>query len=794
MISQNPQQFTPAEREPRAIAHSRHIDLFLREGTFTWEQALRVLRKHLKFTAAFCCVIVGLILLYLVMQKNYYRPVARLEIAPPGGGINTLHEIETPPETNNQDYLETQVQILQSDALAIAVIRDLHLDQDGEFVPAKTRMESIAKQQQQNTLPTQTQKEAAIFKEQLDLANLTLAESTALEQFRKSLSVGSVRNTRLVELSFSSQDPRLAQVITNSLVMRFIDQNYKHQYNTTMQASDWLSSQLNDLRGKVDESNQAVARYQKEKGLVEQDDHDVPMSQLMSEVNRQLSDAQASRIETESLVRMVDAGHAESGPALKDDKVYQDLMTRYMDLRAQLAQSRAVYGDANVNVRKLLDQLTEVSVQIDAERKRVVARLRSNYESEKQREALMIQERDKLRDKMAYMTSELAAYHVLKTEANANVELYNTLQGRLREAGIYAGLQSSNIRVVDLAQNLKKPSGPHRAVLFALGTFGTCFAAVVLCFLREGLRNTVRTPEDVRSWIGLPSLALLPAIDAEHRVLPAAEGWSTSSDPWEMPEVKVVKQNEVEIMRASTTESEAMRDLRTALFHGRKENTPRVILISSSVEGEGKTTVAVNFAIALAQLGPTCLVEADLRQPDIARVFKLESAPGLVDVLQSSESLSDAVVNVPNVDNLAILPCGTRCASPADILSSDRMIPLLNTLKEYFSFIVIDSPPVIPFSDARFLSCLSDEVVLVGRYGVTTRRCLQRAVELLGEVHASVAGVVLNAIDLSSPDYDYYTYGYNKWKARRKRDALPKVWESTDHNDPDKPGAMGVHA
>lgn len=758
------------------------------ESSLAWEQVLRILRKHSRFGLTIFLSLMALIVLYVVVQKDYYRPTARLEIAPPDSGINTLHEIETPVESANQDYLETQVQILSSDGVAVSVIRELHLDKNLEFVDKKKLKDSAPAGSATVTRST-VPGELAILLEQLDLATLTPAESAALEIFRRKLGVSSVRNTRLIEINFSSQDPQLAQLITNTLVTKFIDQNYKNRYATTMQASEWLSSQLEGLRKKVQQSGEAVADFQQKHGLVEVDDHDVPMSQLMNEVNRQLSDVQANRIENEAYVRMIDAGHGDAVPALRDDKLYQDLLTRYVDLRSQLAQVRAVYGDASVNVKKLEDQLTEVSLQIDAERKRTVARVRSTYAAAKDREQLMVNERDKLRADMAHMGSQLATYHMLKTEANANTDLYNTLQSRLREAGIYAGLRSSNIRVVDLAQNLHKPSGPHRALLLALGTFGSGMIAVIFSFLREGFRNTVRTPDDVRAWTGLPSLALLPAIAGARSL----EKSGTTSQLWEMPSSYVDK-NKVAIMNSSTTEAEAIRSLRTALLYGKKDSTPCVILISSSTEGEGKTTVAVNFAIALAQLAPTCLVEGDLRQPRVADAFKLNPSAGLVEVLEGSKSLADAVINIPEVDNLSVLPCGKPLASPADILPSMDLMSVLDNLKRKFSFIVMDSPPVIPFSDARVLSCLADEVLLVGRYGVTTRRSMQRTTELLGEVHASVAGVVLNNVDLSSPDYDYYTYGYSKWKSRRARELQVKAATSSNNNNDSKPGAMGAHA
>jgi len=767
--------------------------LAYQEHNYTWEQVTRVLRKNLRFALLLACTLTGVVLLYALLQKDYYKPTARLDIAPPGSGIKTVHEIEAPSEADNLDYLETQVQILGSDALAIRVIRELRLDRIPEFAgdeQAKGILQTKTVAVASRVVPN----ELAILQEQLDLANLTPAESVALEKFRRNLSVASVRNTRLIEISFSSHDSQLAQLVTNTLVTKFIEQNYKHRYTTTMQASAWLSSQLNDLRQKVEESGQAVANYQKKYGLVEVDDRDVPLSQLMNEVNRQLSDAQASRIEAEAFLHMIDEGHGEAIPALRDDKLYQDLMAHYADLRTQLAQTRTVYGEANINVQKLQDQIAEVSLQIDAERNRAVSRARSSYSAAVNRENLMIQERDKLRADMGYMSSQLASYHMLKNEANANAELFNTLQSRLQEAGIYAGLGSSNIRVVDLAMNLRKATGPHRALIASLGAILSGLIAIVLSLARESFRNTVRIPDDVKSWIGLPSLALLPAMD--RTAVAESMEWGSgrklpnlsSHEPKENGELPGVS-----IMKSLTAESEAMRDLRTSLLKSKRGQPPRVILISSSMEGEGKTTVAVNLALALAHLGKTCLVDADLRQPSVARAFKIQAKYGLTDHLNQSSSLIATLVYLPEHENLAILPSGNATQNPADLLSSLGMANLLDALKKFFDYVVIDSPPVIPFSDARFLSSLADEVVLVGRYGVTTRRAMQRATELLCEVNAPVAGFVLNGVDLSSPDYNYYTYGYRRWQGNR-REGSPLNGAGTNGPDGGATGTMSAHA
>jgi polysaccharide biosynthesis transport protein len=734
-----------------------------RDSEYSWEQAVRVLRKNRKFALALAGGLTLLILVGALLMKNSFQPVARLDIEPPTSGIKTLHEIESTADAENEDYLETQVQILKSDALAVSVIRELKLDKAASNDAVSGQQGQNDSKQNPGARPGDTSSSSSPYlREQLQLATLSPAESKALDKFRRNLSVSTIHNTRLVEISYASNDAKEAQRVTNVVVARFIDNGYKQRYTTTMQMSAWLSSQLNELRQKLEASNQAVSDYQKKYGLIELDDHDVPMSQLMSEVNHQLSDAQANRIESEAFARMVEMGQTDSIPQVRDNQVYQNLTLRYADLRAQLAQAKTVYGDANSNVKKLEEQASETARQIDAERARIAERLRTSFAAAKEREKLMLRSREKLRKQMGAVSSQIVGYHLLKNDAIANAELYNTLQGRLQEAGIYAGLKATNIRVVDLATNLQKPTAPNRPLLVTGGAFFSCIFAVFACFMRESLNNTVRTPDDIKSWIGLRSLAQLPVINSEVSINRSPK---SAISEWLHPRVDVLRDSaasDYTLMKPLSMEAEAMRDLRTALLSSRAQALPQIILISSSMEGEGKTTVATNFAIALSQLGRTCLIDADLRRPAVTRAFAMNETVGLSEVLSGTVQLAEILVPVSKTPNLWILPSGQSAESPADVLASDRINKLCRELRAEFNYVVIDSPPVIRFSDARFLSQFADEVVLVGRYGVTTRRALQRSVELLREIDAPVAGVVLNAIDLSSPDYHYFTYGYSK--------------------------------
>jgi polysaccharide biosynthesis transport protein len=745
-----------AQTHPRALSDSL--------SSLSWEQVMRVLRKHRWFLVG---TIGGLTLATAAaafLMRDVYQPTARLEIDPLGGSAKALQEIESSSSESDLDYLDTQAQILQGDGLAMRVIRNLHLDQNGEFVGKKEL--TGAQLAADSTTPRNPtlQGEGTLSQEQLDLANPTPTEAAALKTFHNKLLVNPIRGSRLVEVSFASHDANLAQSVTNSLIAQFIDQNYRNRYSTTMGASDWLSKQLNDLRQRVAESNTAVAEYQKRYGLVESDDHSLPFGQLMTEISKQLGEAQADRIQSEAYVRMIDAGQQEAIPALRDESVYQNLRTRYAEVRAQLAQAETVYGDENANVKKLQNEANELATQVESERARLITRLRSAFAAAQAREQMMTETVSKLRAKMGDESSHMVEYQTLKNEAMANAQLYNTLETRLREAGVYAGLRSGNIRVVEMAPRLHEATGPHRKLIVALGAMLSTLVGLTLVFARESFDNTVRIPDDIRNWLHVPSLAVLPRV-TENGASVRRTAFPQAADPLNLgsaaPPITVYPK--LFWNRSRTAEAEAIRALRTSFTLSAWAHPPRTVVVTSATAGEGKTTVAINLASVLAQQGKTCLIEGDLRKPMIELAMGLSTKAGLVEVLNGSATLDEAIQSSNEVPGLSLLLIKSVPDNPSDLLASGAMANVIKSLRAMFDYVVIDSPPVIPFSDARSLATLSDAVILVSRYEVTTRRSLTLSAEMLSEMHVPLMGVVLNDMDLSSADFHYFHYGYS-WR------------------------------
>lgn len=750
---------------------------------FSWDRARRILRSNAPFTATVFGIVLLASILAAFAMKDTYQPIARVEVDPPNTGIKTLHEIEFANEIDNQDYLETQAQVLKSDALAVAVIRALHLDRDPELI-SKSDVEKYGNVAADSSASSaQSKSEDSSMQSQASLADRTPLESIAVEKFQRRLGVSPVRNSRLIEVSYTSKDPATAQKITNALITQFIDQNYRNRYSTTMEASEWLSRQLNDLHEKVQEANQAVADYQQKYGFVEADDRDVPMAQLMDNMNRQFSDASASRIEAEAYVRMIDLGESDGIPALRDDQVYQGLITRFADAKTRLAEARTVYGDDNSNVKRVENEVSELGTQVEAERARVVNQVRTVYAASLEREKLLQKTREHLRGQMGDAGSHMVGYKILKNEALATGELYNTLQSRLEEAGIYAGLRSSNIRVVDLAPKLMKPTAPNRTLIVGMGSIFGCFFALALCFVKDSLDSTVRSPDEIKENTGLHLLAMIPnvASGSSASMNRLSGGNGRTAQPWMLFD------------SMHSAEAEAIRDLRTGLTL-RSESTPRVFLVTSPAAGEGKTTVAANLATSLALRGKTCLLDADLRRPKVSISFGVRPKAGLADVLSGKSSADGAIVQAPRSPALSLLCGNGEPSNPGDLVASDAMRDLITTLRGHYEFVVIDSPPVIPVSDARILSPLVDGVVVVGRYGSTTHRSLARATQLLRDVGGSVLGVVLNAIDYSSADYRYFNYGSNHSGSSNLYSLSPNG-RMADHNSSNEPPkSRGAHA
>jgi capsular exopolysaccharide synthesis family protein len=415
------------------------------------------------------------------------------------------------------------------------------------------------------------------------------------------------------------------------------------------------------------------------------------------------------------------------------------------------------YGPNFPKVQRLQAQIKEFDESIEKEKKNILDVLDSDYREARQRESLLTEALDQQKIENNQMAEKLVEYNILKREAEANKTLYEGLMTKLKETAISQGLKSSNIRVVDPAMIPSTPSRPAKARNLALGFLVGLVGGIGLALLREYLDNTVKTPDDIETLARLPSLAVVPQFTGsnghakKHGLL---QGPSTNGHG---KRIELVAQH-----LPKSQMSEAFRALRTSILLSQADHPPQVILVTSALPREGKTTAAANLAVTLAQLGDsTVIVDADLRKPAIGRLLNLGGGKyaGLSSYLAGVSSLDLVCVPHPTIPNLVAIPTGPLPPNPADLLSSHKLADAIAELRTKFKFIVIDSPPVMAATDAVILSVQTDGVLLVVRSGETPKEAFTRTRDLLNSVKCRILGVVLNAVDSSAPDY-YYSYRY----------------------------------
>src|SRR5246127_143175 len=393
---------------------------------------------------------------------------------------------------------------------------------------------------------------------------------------------------------------------------------------------------------------------------------------------------------------------------------------------------------------------------MDNEKRNILEALGDDYNAARQREELLTEALNEQKAEVNTMAQSLVEYNILKREAEANKTMYDGLLTKLKEANISAGLKSSNIRVVDPAMVPSHPSRPAKGKNIILSFLVGLVGGIGLALLREYLDNTVKTPDDIETLARLPSLAVVPQFAGSngHKRRGMLPDFSGNGHDQRM---ELVAQH-----RPKSQMSEAFRALRTSILLSQAEHPPQVILVTSALPREGKTTSAANLAVTLAQLGDsTVLVDADLRKPGIGRLLNMTGGKyaGLSSYLAGVSSLDLVCVPHPTIPNLVAIPTGPLPPNPADLLSSHRLADAIAELRTKFKFVVMDSPPIMAGTDAVILSLHAHCGLLVGRSGETPKAAFARTRDLLNNVKCRVLGVVLNAVNPSAPDY-YYSYRY----------------------------------
>ena len=706
----------------------------------TLREYLRVLIKR-KWLVIGCIVgIFAIVAIASLRQTPVYEAVGQIVVNKADSNVITFKDSMPVVDYYDQSDLDTEVRILQSDLLALQVVRQLNLDKRPEFG-------GHPEQKQPNLVADPIQSDS----------NRT---SALLGAFRGNLHVTLIPNTRIIEIHYNSTDPQLAASSVNTLAATYVEQNFKTKFESTMQASDWLSKQLVDLQMKVETSQEKLVRYQKEHEILGIDEKQNITTEKLDELNKEMTTAESDRMQKEAVYRQTQSSDPEVVAAAiiadagsgNGSSLLDKLREQQATLRIQIAELSTQLGPAYPKVAQLNNQVKEIDHEVQTEVNKAVDHLRGEYQAALQRETMLRGSFEKQKQEANKLNENSIEYSLLKRDVDSNRTLYEGLLEKLKEAGVTAGLRSNNFRIINAARVPTSPSEPNipRNLAFAL-VLGI-ISGVGLAFLLENMDNTVRTPEQAQAISGLASLGMIPLGSKSGNRGPSGARLTLTSSK---EAVEMVTQ-----VRPQSQMAESYRALRTSLLLSNLGAPPKVVMVTSARPQEGKTTTSINTAIVLAQKGVrVLLVDADLRRPSVHKTLGMGPRSGLSNVLTGTATLQQTVTTSPVLPNLFILPAGSPPPNPAELLASSNMRDLLIELREQYDHIVIDTPPTLSVTDAVVLSPRADATILVIRSGQTTKQALRRSRDILMQVNAHVAGVLLNAVDLTSPDY-YYYYEY----------------------------------
>ncbi|HLV01647.1 MAG TPA: polysaccharide biosynthesis tyrosine autokinase, partial [Acidobacteriota bacterium] len=581
----------------------------------------------------------------------------------------------------------------------------------------------------------------------LDLAREPEKIQEYARWFSYQLETEPIRGTQIVQISFLSPDPNFAAQFTNAIAEEYIVYTFDTKFEATTRATDFLSQELVELKKRVEKSDEALVQYAREHNLVNAEERNNIVVQRLSDLNQQITKVEAELYASQ--YEAIKDATAETLPVSLQTPLMAQLRQRISTIEQDLASLTTQFGPRWPDVIRLQEQKAMTEQQLKVEVAKAIENERVKYEA-------LVAQRNKLAQALAAQNAlvnrleqDSIQYNILKREVEANQQLYEGLLQRMKEAGVLAGLRSSNIQIVDPAEVPTAPYLPRVKLNLLLGLIAGLGLGVMAAFAAEFMDKTLKTPRQVEEALGLPSLAVIPVLDTDSKrhLLQARTG--------ETEETSIVSY----LRSLSPLAWESYRALRTALLLSTAGRPPQKIMVTSALPEEGKTTTALHLAISLAQTGArTVLVELDLRRPVLSKIFSVSRSKGMSRYLSSDVELASQVEKT-GVPNLFLIPGGPVPPNPPELMGSDRMKASLDVLSEFFTYVVIDSPPILSVTDGLVIAPSMDGIVLVINGSKTPKNAVIQARGHLDMVGGRVLGALINRVNFNGGGYGYaYPY------------------------------------
>ncbi|MGA7342879.1 MAG: polysaccharide biosynthesis tyrosine autokinase [Terracidiphilus sp.] len=738
---------------------------------------IRVLRKRRSSILAWALAVLVLAYLYCAVARNTYTSTATLLVDKQGtSGVDVGSLAGLASSFGGEDDLKTELNthstVLQSDTTTLRVIHRLGLDKTYAYKPGIFGWNAAIKAELGRPLE-----------------NAPATRERLVKIVEAHLKVEPQPDTRLITVKYSDHDSQRAADVANAFVDEYIQEYLKSHFEATARASDWLNGQLISLKARVADSQQKLSDYESKTGLsvlmlgmggggasgssgaggVTGGGMHIPAVDKLAALNQELTAAEADRITKEAIYQLTqtqspevvmglgNSGLAAGGGTVVNEgqglSVLQTLRGQEAALRVQYGDFTSKYGANNPHLAEMQGEMTALDKSIADELKRINERAKNDLELARRTEDGIRQAYDQQQAEVNKLNDNTIQLEVLAGEALSNRDLYDGLFTRLQEASIQAGVSATNLDLVDEARSTATPTRPDWLLYPLIGLGAGLFLGIAFAFMRENLDESIVTTDQVEKIGLLPVLSYIPLIRPEdgQRGKQAGEGPAAGVNPLEQSLL---------LSKPNAPAAEAYRALRTAILLSAADEPLRVLLITSPLGGDGKTTISYNLAIAFAQHGRrVLLLDADMRKPSVHTLFRSAKVPGLSEVLTGGAQLSNVIIPHDYLANLSLLPSGTTPPNPAELIDSRRFDALLEEAKKLYDLVLIDSPPVLMVTDPVILSTKTDGTIIVLRSQKTTRPVLKRAVNVLSRSYGRKLGFVVNGMDTKSVEY-YYSYGY----------------------------------
>ncbi len=677
-------------------------------------------------------LVIGVLHTYL--QTPFYRASTKVEIEAQGARV--IQDLEVMTQSSGLRAFETAREKMQSRDLARRVAFALNLPLDQRFL-APTPSFSLINLVNRVTGARPTAELEKLSAEQ--------REALAISKIRSGLSVELLRNTSILSVSYSHANPIYAAKVANQVVRSFTDQNVDKTSETSDLARQFIQEQVQETKQRLQISEKSLVDYAKQAGITLTGSDASLISENISELNRALSDAMQERLEANRYFDQVQAGNAEILPDVFASESIQSTKRKIIELNATYKEKLGTLKPDFPEMKRMQAQINELQREIQNEIGAIALSTKIKNEQAEEKVAALKRELALLEAAQSDFQDKNIQYTILKREVDSNRTQYETLISKLNEVGVGSELKTANAYIIETAVAPGAPYSPNlkKSLAFSLALFAA--VAAMLIYVLELMRNTFTNPDQIKDELNLPVLGILPSQPDDEQLTIAME------DP-------------------KSPLSEAYRSLRTSLQFTGTGDAMQTLVVTSSQQGEGKSTTVYKLSQDFAALGRRVLVvDADLRKPRMHHLFKTNNAAGLSNILSNVLRQGDVSSILQKTKNplITLLPAGTIPPNPVELLMSQKMADALRHMANTYDIVIIDSAPVLGLADAPVLCRMADATLLVVAAKQVTRKSAKNAVARLRHAGGNVVGAALNKFLIDKFDYnysyrymDYNYYGY----------------------------------